>query len=244
MPSKIGRPNGKAEDPEYIPQVQLIIPCNVDAMVTAFIDQILPGVNEHYACRHKGCSTTCRNVDWAFTAMDGHFRCPTRAEQYRPWMSKPGYWKANKVIAVDASATGSTEAGAPAAPLISPVIGSTEDKGNNRLHIYAITWTDTATTSLIKTFKVICNNLETEMQDVPPEERVQWVFANLPDPSSSGAYMHHRTLSDYAKKELDRIHSIQFAKPYNYKHFLEHVYWAVDLSTPAFLTSPCRRRIF
>eukprot|EP00969_Alexandrium_andersonii_P279260 12343073-Alexandrium_andersonii.AAC.1 len=60
--------------------------------------EILPGTDEFFLCRQRGCLTVCRNTDWATTDKNGggHYRCPTCGEIFRPWQEQPGYVKAYK----------------------------------------------------------------------------------------------------------------------------------------------------
>lgn len=76
-------------DEEYIPQVSDEVLTVTEAQM---LHSELPGLDEAFFCRQRGCRTVFRNIDWVhnFNAGSGHYLCPTCGQQYRPWMEKPG----------------------------------------------------------------------------------------------------------------------------------------------------------
>ena len=86
----------KAADPEYVPPLRTYR--KLSDFLAQFIDEVLPGVNEHWLCRHRTCLHIGLAAEWINNHPNGQYRCPSCGEKYSPWVSQAGYVQANKVF--------------------------------------------------------------------------------------------------------------------------------------------------
>jgi hypothetical protein len=161
----------KAENPEYITKLDCEILTSTHHM--DFVDQILPGIDEYYMCRHKECSMVCRASEWVNNLPNYQYRCPACGEIYRPWMSKPGYWPTNKVIfTYDEVNLQSGKAVLAAGSSEGPV-------GKNTVSIFPVIWPDTATDLMKDRIKAIFLDLDKDILALEPKDRLGFVLENM-----------------------------------------------------------------
>lgn len=148
----------KAADGAYVPTLEVTL---TDDWLLQFVDEILPGVNEYFLCRHRECLTMTRNCDWLHNCPDGgHFLCSQCGEQYRPWTQKPGYVRCNKVWVVEAAG-----AGGPA------------PDGPCTWHVIPATWADTATQVMLNKMKEIMAPPVAAVAELPAADRLPYITA-------------------------------------------------------------------
>ena len=153
----------KSEDPTFVPPLAEVFVSDFEAQ---FMSEIVTGLDEYFMCRQKHCMFVCRNTDWIHNAAHNppqkgdpvHYRCPKCGQQYRPWMQKPNYCKANKVYVLDQQSACYLD-------------GTEILKGT--VMVYPIEWPDTPTTNLVNEFKQISAGMDEEIKAMDPRVRAR-----------------------------------------------------------------------
>jgi hypothetical protein len=224
----------KAENPEYITKLDCKLTTSTHLM--DFVDQILPGMDEYYMCRQRHCSMVCQAINWVNNHPNYQFRCPACGEQYRPWMSKPGYWPTNKVIfAYDEVNLQSGKA------VVAP--GSSDGPvGPNLVNIYPVVWPDTTTEQMKARIKAIFLDIDQDLLRLEPQARMTFVLENIRSTAPHKAFQHFDFLPS-TRKTIDDLNDVlnQNKPRWQYNHVEDEGYWGLKLGEGFGLEEPLQQ---
>ena len=243
----------RATNPNYVPRLQTIT--SLTDYLADFVDEVLPGVNEHYFCRQKTCGHIGLAAEWPHNHPNGQYRCPLCAEQYRPWLDKPGYYKANKVYVTCQDAVtdemhqrmtakirseGMDDTGPPDASNAVP----DQQGGSAQWKAYPIVWQDTSTRNLITELKAIAMEIDEEMGAVCAEDRLEYILDRVNE-NPPPAYMTHQPMDPGIAHRLDMLSVGAPGKPpWQYGHIKEAGFWTTKLKNPELLDQPFEQEDF
>jgi hypothetical protein len=220
----------KALDAEYITQLDCTLKTTTHLM--DFVDKVLPGLDEYYMCRVRGCAMVCLAVNWVNNhPVGGQYRCPACGEQYRPWLNKQGYYKANKVIFT-------YEQENKHQPLLVP--GSSDGPvSKNVVNVFPVIWPDTATSMLRDRIKAISLDIDEKLLSLEPRDRMEFVLDTLKGTAPNKVFQHFKFKADI-KKKIDELNAGQKSTKakWQYAHVVEDGYWGLKLDDKHNLDEP------
>ena len=240
----------QAENPDYVPLLDSGSVMQHD--LAQWVDMVVPGVEEYYICRHRLCHNVCLSREWIHNvaAGGGQYRCPACGEQYRPWREQPGYCTANKIFVTQllpkearnaltdnqAAKALKTLADAGQAP-----ISNLSDACERA--IYPIIWQDTTTQNFTDACKAACMDIEKELQQKAPDQRLNYIIENLAKHTPIPAYLKYTRLSPHIKSTIDKYNAGGSSAPFSYDHIDGDIgYHAMSLCGNVLLDKPMSQK--
>ena len=180
--------SNEEEDPKYIAAMARWEP--ISDLVTEFVDQVLPVLDQHFICRQKHCSMVCRWCYWVHNRSNDQNRCPACAEEHNPWKAKLGYWTTNQVFVTYDEVGLQQEL-----DLLKPgeMAGHAREK---QVMILPVMWPDTSKCELIVRVTAIFLSLDRDLMALPPKDRLGFVLEHLSLTAPPKAFEPHEFLQN------------------------------------------------
>jgi hypothetical protein len=196
-----------------------------------FMDRVLTGLDDYFICRQKHCSMVCLSTHVLHNGE--HYRCPACGEQYRYFKQQPGYWEANRVV-VYYNAVHVLEDRAELAA------GSSDGLAvNDQVLIFPIIWPACTTEQIIDLFKTIELSINTDVNALPPQDRLRYVMENLRDTPRPLRFLQYEFLPE-TKAHIDEVNLCQSKRKtaWKYDHIESDGYMGIKLGPEQNLDQP------
>ena len=163
----------EAKDPTYVPNIDT--PKLADCAAQHFT-KISEGIDDFFFCRRRDCLLVAPNHQWP-NNNGGQYACPHCANQYSPWLEKPGLVKANKVLCIE------IPDGHDFYAVMGKEFRSLSDRSQAKdgkiYWIMPFLWPDTKTTNMQNEFKTIAARIDDEVAEMSKAEQIAYVKDKL-----------------------------------------------------------------
>jgi hypothetical protein len=222
--------SNEEEFPEYIPAMAREEP--ISDLITEFVDQVLPGLNNYLICRQKHCSMVCLWMYWIHNRPNDQCRCPACGEEYIPWKAKPTWWTTNKVFVVYDDVGLQQER-----DLLDPREWA-EHQSKIQVMILPIMWPDTSQCVLMDRVTAIFRSVDRDLKALAPKDRLGFVLANLSLAAPLRAFVAY-VCTQNIKDNMEFLNEQQGTRksPWQYDN-LDHDYMGMQLGPEHELDDP------
>lgn len=195
----------RAKDPTFVRVLRSTTLADDEAQ---FTNRIVDGFGDYFICKPFDCAFVCPAADWirdATPRQRSHFCCPLCGLRYYLWRLCGGRSLANKLFVIRADLDGLLSTTSPKADPGSVVakhaMGSISACTGDNM-VFPMVWADTATTSVTNKVNNITLKLTTELEAMPPWERIDKVTPTVAD-MGHPAFFKHDSLPETARVRME-----------------------------------------
>ena len=205
---------------------EFVNPFQLDAQLSDFVDQILPGIDIMYTCRHESCLHVTRATEWIQGVEHGWYKCPMCATRYYPWQTKSTWIKANKVLFLDGELAGKQYSR-------QQLYGAGNENEFQGWKAYALIWPDTKADALLASLKAITANIEDELKHCADRKSQYAYLMRGAYKPPIRAFLSHKTLTRDIKEQVDDSNRKSTTCRFSYAHIEEEGFYTLDLKPMA-----------